>query len=82
MSFSVSRQPLVTQVKREGSQQLPGGWPWGEAPHWEAREPRVDAGSALTEVSETSVPSPCSGAQQCLDQKPQPGFGLGAVAGA
>lgn len=39
----------------------------------------MDACSALTEVSETSVPSPCSGAQRCLDQKPQPGFGLGAV---
>lgn len=25
--------PLLTQVKGESSQQLPGGWPWGEAPH-------------------------------------------------
>ena len=42
----------------------------------------MDACSALTEVSETSIPHPCSGAQQCLGQKPQPGFGLGAVVGA
>lgn len=39
----------------------------------------MDSCSALTEVTETSVPSPCSGAQQCLDQKPQPGFGPGWV---
>lgn len=38
----------------------------------------VDACSALTEVSETSVPSPALGPSGVWT-KPQPGFGLGAV---